>query len=235
MNTGKAMPTVLAVESSGDTCSVALLHDEGCWQRQSAPGERQSERMLNWVDALLVDAGIPPSAVDALAVTIGPGAFTGVRLGVAMTQGLAMAWNRPVIPVSTLMAFASGATPAGLPILAAMDARMGEVYAGWFRAATAAAMPESIGAETVLAPDALARPAGVSDYVVVGSAWSVHGGTITRVLGEPAQAFAQSAPEASTVARLARQLWPDAARLPDRLVPAYLRDKVALTTAERMA
>ncbi len=229
------MPTVLAIESSSDTCSVALLHGDDHWQRESVPGERQSERLLSWVDALLVDAGVSASAVDTLAVTIGPGAFTGVRLGVAMAQGLAMAWDRPVVPVSTLMALASGLMPSELPVLAAMDARMGEIYAGWFRASAVAAAPELIGEEKLLAPDALTRPKGISDYLIVGSAWAVYSKTIIDTLGEPAQAHAQSAPGAVTVARLARRLWPDAARSPDRLIPAYLRDKVALTTAERMA
>ncbi len=235
MTGGSATPTLLAIESSSETCSVALLHGQDCWQRASEPGQRQSERMLSWVEVLLAEAGIAASAVHALAVTIGPGAFTGVRLGVAMTQGLAMAWDRPVIPISTLMAFAGGLKPSELPILAAMDARMGEIYAGWFRTTANGKVPELIGQEVVMAPTALTHPAGVSEYRIVGSAWAVYDRTIAHALGEPVQAIAQSAPGALTVAQLARQQWPEAARSPDQLVPAYLRDKVALTTAERMA
>lgn len=227
------MSTILAIESSSDTCSVALFRGDDCWQRESAPGQRQSERMLAWVDALLAEAGVPASAVDALAVTIGPGAFTGVRLGVAMVQGLAMAWDRPVIPVSTLMAFASSVPPSERPILAAMDARMGEIYAGWFRVANADAAPESISQEMVLGPDALTRPVGVTDYTGIGSAWPVYEQTITAAIGQPIQVITQSAPGALIVARLARQMGLDAALSPDRVVPTYLRDKVALTTAER--
>ena len=82
-------------------------------------------------DELLAEAGIAESQLDAIAVGRGPGAFTGVRLAVALAQGMALALDRPVVPVSTLAALGACRSPeTATCVLAAIDARMGELYLG---------------------------------------------------------------------------------------------------------
>ncbi len=72
--------------------------------------------------------------LDAIALGCGPGAFTGVRLGTGLAQGIALALDKPLLPISTLHVLAMRALPDAPRVLATIDARMGEVYAGNFRA-----------------------------------------------------------------------------------------------------
>ena len=228
------MTTLIAIDSSTEICSVALLRPGVVRDRHSETGVRQSEQMLGWIAGLLAEADLAPSAIDGLAVAIGPGAFTGVRLGVAVAQGLALAWDRPLAPVSTLAALATRMEGDNtLPVLVAQDARMGEVYAGWFAPSDSKGTPEAMADEAVLAPDALVRPDGVSGYVAIGSAFAEHGPAIIRALGQPARLAPLVAPGAAAVGALALRAWPVLARPPECVVPVYLRDKVALTSAER--
>src|SRR3546814_9276810 len=90
--------------------------------------------VLPMADELLAEAGIGRHALDAIAVGRGPGAFTGVRLGVSLAQGMALALDLPVITVSSLAALALEAPEEeGTAILAVIDARMGEIYAACYR------------------------------------------------------------------------------------------------------
>src|SRR5690606_19412942 len=127
--TGRPMK-LLAFETSTEACSVALWLDGEVRERHERAPRRHAELALPWAEALLAEAGVAKSALDAIAVGRGPGAFTGVRLGIALAQGIALALDRPVVPVSTLLALA--APVAGDCVIAAIDARMGEVYLGAF-------------------------------------------------------------------------------------------------------
>jgi len=118
---------LLAFETSTEACSVAVWVDgEVCERFEIAP-RRHAELTLPWAEQLLVDAGVAKSQLDAIAIGRGPGAFTGVRLAIAIGQGIALALDRPIVPVSTLAALALQAP--GPRVFAAIDARMGEVYA----------------------------------------------------------------------------------------------------------
>lgn len=184
---------------------------------------------------MLETASIPES-MDGVAVAIGPGAFTGVRLAIAVAQGLALAWDRPIVPVSTLAALAAGVcsdVPEGLPVLALLDARMGEVYAGWFDVSGQSVKP--LSSESVQPAETLMPPSGVSDYALVGSGVVSYRQAIQAVLGSPVVCDPDAVPGATQVARLAADAWPHAAIRPDRVEAAYLRNKVALTSAEREA
>lgn len=249
------MPSLVAIDCTGQGCSVALLHEGRVIARHSPPGGRQSEHLLRWLEQVLAEAGLPGTAVDGLAVAIGPGGFTGVRLAVAAIQGLALAWERPVVPVSSLAALAyrvldaNAAEPAPAsarpPVLAVLDARMDEVYAGWFAPVRADAWPQPLAAEAVLAPEQLVFPdslaghdsgAGTAPgYVAIGSGMQVHGARIAARLGTPQQVLPIPEPDAAAVVALAALAWPRAVRPAHLLQPAYLRNKVALTTAERQA
>lgn len=113
---------ILAFDTATDVATSALVAGG------DVVGERASRAvtLLEDVDALLRQAGLRPSDLDALAVGIGPGSFTGVRIGLATARGLALALGIPAAGVSTLAALAAGA-PGALPVV---DARRREVFVG---------------------------------------------------------------------------------------------------------
>ncbi len=121
---------LLAIETATDTCSAALWIDGELCERFEVAPQRQSELILPMMDALLAEAGLRPAQLDALAFGRGPGSFTGVRIATGVAQGVAFAAGLPVVGVSTLAALAQGHLGATgcRRVLAAYDARMGEVY-----------------------------------------------------------------------------------------------------------
>jgi tRNA threonylcarbamoyladenosine biosynthesis protein TsaB len=243
---------LLAIETATEACSVALWIDGEVRDHFEIAPRRHTELVLPWTDALLAEAGIAKSQLDAIAVGRGPGAFTGVRLAIAIAQGIALALDRPVVPVSTLAALACGCIlaaideeqpPSGIPmlsqgegrILAAIDARMGEIYCGSFlRDKDGLVAP--IGSERLLRPDAMAL-ADAHGCIGVGTGFSAEDGMLARKLGAALKQYdATVLPHAADVARLAvRAFARGDALAPERVEPAYLRDKVALTLAEQQA
>ena len=111
---------LLAIETATEACSVAILVDGDVRERFEIAPRRHAELTLPWAEQLLADAGVAKPQLDAIAVGRGPGAFTGVRLAIALAQGIALALDRPLRPVSTLAALAmraegGRATPARGP------------------------------------------------------------------------------------------------------------------------
>jgi tRNA threonylcarbamoyladenosine biosynthesis protein TsaB len=92
-----------------------------------------SERLLVAIDRLLADAGWRPADLEGVAVAVGPGSFTGLRIGVSTAKGLGLSLGLPIAPVPTLDALASGFPFAAIPVLPVLDARKGEVYASRYR------------------------------------------------------------------------------------------------------
>ena len=125
---------LLAVETS-TLAGGAALTDGGAIVGEYTLNIRvtHSERVMAAVDRLLADAGWRPSDLDGLAVSIGPGSFTGLRIGISTAKGLGMALGLAIAPVPTLDALAAGLPFASLPVCPVLDARKGEVYASLFR------------------------------------------------------------------------------------------------------
>jgi tRNA threonylcarbamoyladenosine biosynthesis protein TsaB len=182
---------------------------------------------------VLAEAGLSRRDLDAIAVGRGPGAFTGVRLAISAAQGIALALDLPVLPVSSLAALAMDSPAGGNSILAAIDARMGEIYAGVFRRAPDGTVVLQ-GSESVGAAERLVVPRA-SSWNVIGTGWAAYADTLRSRLGsEPIWAEAQRFPRAESVALLAAQeLARGAGVAPELAIPVYLRDKVAFTTSER--
>ncbi|WP_140910156.1 tRNA (adenosine(37)-N6)-threonylcarbamoyltransferase complex dimerization subunit type 1 TsaB [Cognatiluteimonas lumbrici] len=222
---------LLAFETSTEACSVALWLDGEVRERHELAPRRHAELALPWAEALLAEAGMAKSALDAIAVGRGPGAFTGVRLGIALAQGIALALDRPVVPVSTLLALA--APVAGDRVIAAIDARMGEVYLGAFLrddGMLVGLQPEAVGD-----PGTITLPEG-DGWHGAGTGFAAGDGALRTRLGERlVAADATALPRAADVARLGVSLFEREAVPPERLEPAYLRDNVALTLAEQQA
>ena len=124
---------LLALCSASRTASVALLDADGVVFECAAESARhQAERLLPLVDRVLVETGTRVEALAGIGLSIGPGSFTSLRIGVATTKGLLFGIDKPVVPVSTLQALALAAGPGVEPIVATLDAQRGEVYAAAF-------------------------------------------------------------------------------------------------------
>lgn len=121
---------VLALDTTTRAGSLALLDDDRLVvEREGDAARTHAERLPGEIDALLAEAGVGPSALDLLVVASGPGAFTGLRIGIATVQGLAMVLDRPAIGVSALDALAWAARGGAAHVVAWVDAGRGEVFA----------------------------------------------------------------------------------------------------------
>ena len=223
---------LLAFETSTEACSVAVYVDGEVHERFAVAPRRHAELSLPWAEEVLAEAGVARSQLDAIAVGRGPGAFTGVRLAIAIAQGIALALDRPVVPVSTLAALALQA--GGERRLAAIDARMGEVYLGTF-ARTADGLV-ALSEEVVVKPDAAELPAG-DGWHGVGTGFDAADGALRlRLQGRLAAVDAAALPHAADVARLAAPVFAAGGGIaPERAEPAYLRNEVALTLVQQRA
>jgi len=130
---------VLAIDTAGVDCSAAL-YDSAAGKTLSAVtetiGKGHAERLMAIIDEALAKAGLQLQAIDRIAVVIGPGSFTGIRVGVAAARGLALALGRESVGVTTLEILARSylAAHPGRPVVAAMDAKRNEVYTQAFSA-----------------------------------------------------------------------------------------------------
>lgn len=157
---------VLAIDTAGVDCSAAVY--DGSARRLVGMateniGRGHAEKLMATIDAALAEAGLDLSAIERVAVTVGPGSFTGIRVGVAAARGLALSLGIGAVGISTLEAIADAAEKDGQPFLVAMDAKRGEVYLQQFRADGA---PE--GEACIVSVEAFARSA--SGMRVIGSA-----------------------------------------------------------------
>jgi tRNA threonylcarbamoyladenosine biosynthesis protein TsaB len=233
---------ILAIDTSTAWCSVALsLGDKSPILRHELVSAGASQLLLPLVEKLLEDASIRLNELDAIAVGIGPGAFTGVRLGVAAVQGLAISCDLPILPVASLDAIAAqliktnhfeNAKPSHFVI--AIDARMDEIY--W-------AKYESPRKQEDLAKRIanihLSKPEELDltgIQFVAGSALEVYGDRLfNNRTPAPNTLDAQIHLTALGILDCAMQRFKEGRQIHVReLEPLYVRDKVALTTQERL-
>lgn len=227
---------LLAFETATEACSVAVWDAGRVLARFEVAPRRHAELALPWAEQLLAEAGLARAQLDAIAVSRGPGAFTGVRLGIALAQGIALALDRPVVVASTLAVLALRAHAApGAQVLAAIDARMGEIYSAAF--ALDAAGPRPLSEARVGAPDAIALPDDAGEWTGVGTGFAALDGELATRLGHRlARVDAAALPHAADLARLAAAAFARGEALaPERVEPTYLRNNVALTLAEQRA
>ena len=149
------MASILAIDASSEACSVALWRDGVIDESFEISPRSHTKRLLPMIDLLLNKHEITGTDLDAIAFAAGPGSFTGLRICLGVVQGLAFGWRCPVIPISTLQAMALTAQrtlslSVGESILVALDARMSEVYAGFYRVESDAV--SALSDDAVLAP-----------------------------------------------------------------------------------
>ena len=222
---------VLAIDTSTEALSIALRTERGTIERGLEMARGHAEQILPLIDAVLGEANVRLSELDGIAAGVGPGTFTGVRISVAVAQGLAYGAGLPVVPVTSLEALAFPAIEAGAElVIACLDARMGEVYWGSF-VADAARTLIACG-ELKVGPAALVRAPGAGPYQGIGRGFAAYPelAALPGLVGVSAHAL----PESRAMARLgAVRLLAGEGIDPADLTPRYLRDKVALTEAER--
>lgn len=219
------MSAILALDTATEACSVAIAVDDRLHGRFEIAPRAHARLVLEMVEDVLAEAGISRRALDAIGVARGPGAFTGVRIGMGVAHGLALALDRPLLPYSTLAALAQSVADQPLPVATAIDARMGEVY--WAVYQPGGEGLETLADEQVAAPEAVDAPSLADGYVAVGTGWGVHGDVLRARLGDPASIAADALPDARHGLRLCQWQWArgegvDAAQAQ----PVYLRDKV---------
>jgi tRNA threonylcarbamoyladenosine biosynthesis protein TsaB len=143
---------VLAFDTALAACSAAVWSDGAILAARLERLDRgHAEALMPMVEAVRTEAGLAYQDIDRLAVTIGPGTFTGLRIGLAAARGLALAIGRPLVGVTTLEALAAGVSEderQGRSVLAVIDARRGEVYAQAFDAGLAPLVPPSLSTVT---------------------------------------------------------------------------------------
>lgn len=222
-------PRILAVETATDACSAALLLGGDTSERFEIAPRRHAALLLPFIESLLNEAGLGIAELDAVAFGRGPGSFTGLRIAAGMAQGLAFGADLPVVPVSTLAALAQGGVRehGAKGVLAALDARMHEVYFGAFRVA-ADGLVTAAGEEVVCAPTAITVPDG-DDWYTAGDGWQSYSETMNaRLSRPPAGALPDARPHAADVAKLAAALWQREGGIPaEQAAPVYLRNHVA--------
>ena len=235
------MTRILAIDTSSAWCSVALSIDDErpafLHQKVSAGA---SQLLLPWIEQLLNAAKINLSSLDAIAIGVGPGAFTGVRLGLASVQGLAVATKLPVLPVISLDAISAElikepAFLAAAPkrFLVAIDARMNEVYWAHYET-THSGLPVRLGEVALTSPESI-----VLDDIdfVAGSAINEYGDRLfarSKNVFLKTQLDPESGVSALGVLACAKVSWcAGLAQDIHQLEPVYVRNKVAFTAEER--
>ena len=221
---------ILALDTATEACSVALLEGERCESRYEEIGRGHAERILPMVQEVLTAAGVALKDVDAIAVGRGPGAFTGVRIGVSVAQGLAFGAGKRVVPVSNLAALAARVMQeqGAATVLACLDARMQEVYWGVYERDSA--LVRLSGEEHVGPARTVRLPAG-DDWHGAGSGWTLP--ELQRhalAQGAPLEGRVHPAlwPRAQEIAQLAVPLFAGGHAVPPECaLPVYLRDRVA--------
>lgn len=223
---------ILAIETSCDRGTVALFCDGVIVESELDGVASHSEGVLSAIECLLVNAGLSLGKLDGVAFGSGPGAFTGLRLACGIAQGLALGAGIGVRAIVSLDALALQASSQW--VLAATDARLGEIYWRAYERDEGGVL-RALGEPACCKPADLVLPDG--DWFGIGSAFAVHGDVLQTRLGARLSGSCGTAvPRAAEIARLAARQMSDGDWVhPAQAAPLYVRDKVALTTAERLA
>ena len=229
------MSTYLSIDTATEACSVAISVDGAVREHFERMQREHTQKLLPMIHAVLAEAGKTVSQLDGIVCGIGPGSFAGLRIGLGVVKGLALARDLPVTGVSSLAMLAQRAMRLGgaTQVAAIIDARMSEVYFGAYgRDAGGLAAP--ILADQVCPPDQVpVLPAGA--WSGVGTGWGRYEDVLRAALKT---AVASTDPAALPHAEDAFPLGLPAltagrGQSADSLAPAYLRDRVALTVQEQ--
>ncbi|MDB5447529.1 MAG: hypothetical protein JWQ97_2846 [Phenylobacterium sp.] len=199
---------VLGLDTCLTACSVAVRDGERVLAHRSEVMARgHQERLAPMAEQVMTAAGLPFSSLERIGVTVGPGSFTGLRVGLAFAKGLAAALDIPLVGVGVLEALAAEAE--GL-VFAAVDAKRGQVYLQAFEDGRALMAPDAL--EVGVAAARLAEIAPGRAFTLIGS-----GAPLLAELSPGAAVLTPDGADARRVARLAAE------REPAPVRPLYLR------------
>lgn len=203
------MVSILAIETSTPACSVALVVGDATFCRYSEEPRSHTRLIMGMIDEVLREAGITVDNLDALAVTVGPGSFTGLRIGFSTVQGLAFGADIPVIPVSTLQVMAqtysrSEDVDSSDTIMSVLDARMGEFNCGVYQLDNRGCFTAIVEDRLLSKNNALALCESLNPNVIVGDS--------NALLND-----------SKTSSQLLKELYPDAVDLLDIAFASFAR------------
>ncbi len=219
---------LLALDTSTDACSVALDIDGQVFTRFELAPRRHAEIILPMIEQVLSEAELRVKQLDAIAFGRGPGAFTGLRIACGVTQGIAFAADLAVVAVSTLAALAQGAYRAygHEKVIAAIDARMGEVYWGLFQL-TQGGLIQAASEERISAFGNLELPNGDDLWAGIGSGWGTAVAPAAQIQQRLCDVKPEVLPHAEDILSLAKPAYLQGAYVSAiQAMPIYLRNKV---------
>ena len=215
-----ASETILALDSSGAACSTALWRRGTVVARRYRAMERgHAEALMPMLVETMAEAGEAYAALTAVAVTVGPGAFTGIRIGLAAARGIGLAADVPVIGVTTFAAVAEAVSERELAdraLLVLLDSKRGDVFVQEFTAERAA-----IGPPAILSPEAVLQWLSARSCVIAGDGIAVVRPALEAAGLAVACSAAAGSADALQVARLAARSVAQGTGLPP--TPLYLR------------
>jgi tRNA threonylcarbamoyladenosine biosynthesis protein TsaB len=218
-------PVILALEAATNCGSLALVAEGRTLAEYSLNSSTtHSRRLLAGIEWLLDQCGLGWPQIAAIAVSLGPGSFTGLRIALSTAKGLCMAAEKPLIGVETLAGLAVQFPFSSLPICPIIDARKNEIYTALFRC-NRQGFPEKTTEAMVIKPERLAEFI-TSPTLLAGDALPLYGGMLKEMLGENARlappeiCFARAAAIGSAAWHLYRQ---GAFLDPATAVPVYVR------------
>lgn len=215
----------LAIDTASDAPNVAACRGNTVAARDVDDGGR-TEQIYRYIDEVLAETDLELAALDCVAVGRGPGSFTGLRVGMAAAQALAFGAAVPVCPISSLAVLGFGAArrTGAERVVAALDARMGEVYAGGYRAG--ADDIENLDADCVTPPGALVV-SGTGRFLAAGPGWAVFPELASRFAARIEAIDPAARPRAADLLVLARAAFHRGELVaPADALPLYLRDRV---------
>ena len=196
--------TLLGLDTATTACSAALwAGGDVIAHRRTETGGRHAETLVPMLREVAAEGGTSLAAIDRIAVTVGPGSFTGIRIGLATARGLALALARPLIGLSTLEVLAAGVPAAERDgsILAALDAGRGRLYAQLFdRSLDASSEPRAVTSEAL--PGLVAEVENGGPLIVIGTGQAVALAALAPVI-EAHPATGSPTPDARVIVRLA--------------------------------
>ena len=240
---------LLAIDCSTERMSVALAQGERRWTHEAGGGAQASAALIPAIMGLLDEAQLTLKELDAIAFGQGPGAFTGLRTACAVAQGLALGAKLRLLPIDSLLMLAHAAlsshpslreakrrsNPQASRVLSVLDARMGQVYAAAYEHG-----PEGwrcLQPPSLSQPEALVLPAGWQElgFVLASNAHAIYPAAFASTLSQGGVAI-EAWPQAVLMLDLAALAYARGESVsPAEALPLYIRDKVALTSAERLA
>lgn len=216
------MSIVLAVESATANCAASLIVEDEVYTCAEFAPQQHAQLILPMVDKVMQQAGIEPKQIDSLVFGEGPGAFTGLRIAAGVVQGLALGWNKPILPISSLKALAYQAYEATGKTTwwACLDARMGEIYVQYCEFDPQAAKMTAKPAELVKPKHFKGLKGDVNGVGDIGSTYPELVTDFTN--------WVDAVPQAEALARLALSELKQSKYLADTIPqPVYLRASVS--------